>query len=47
MKNIIYILFLLFSLSVIGQTENIKNEFRVDLLTIEKNTKDTLTGTFT
>ncbi len=47
MKNIIYILFLLFSLSIIGQTENIKKDFRVDLLTIEKNTRDTLIGTFT
>ncbi|RDI54796.1 hypothetical protein [Flavobacterium glaciei] len=47
MKKIIYILFLLFSLSIIGQTENLKKNFRVDLLTVEKNTKDTLIGTFT
>ncbi len=47
MKNIIYTLFVLFSLSIFGQTEKFKKNFRVDLLTIEKNTKDTLIGTFT
>lgn len=47
MKNIIYILFVLFSLSIFGQAEKFKKDFRVDLLTIEKNTKDTLIGTFT
>ncbi|MEZ7504436.1 hypothetical protein [Flavobacterium sp. Arc2] len=47
MKNVIYILFLLLSLSIIGQTKNIKKNFRVELLTIEKKTKDTLIGTFT
>ena len=47
MGKIIYIVFILFSLSIIGQTENIKKDFRVDLLTIEKNTRDTLIGTFT
>lgn len=47
MKNIIYTLFVLFSLSIFGQTEKFKRDFRVDLLTIEKNTKDTLIGTFT
>ncbi|MFH6971742.1 hypothetical protein [Flavobacterium petrolei] len=47
MKNIIYTLFVLFSLSIFGQTEKFKKDFRVDLLTIEKNTKDTLIGTFT
>lgn len=47
MKKIIYILSLLVSLSMLGQTENYKKDFRIDLLTIEKNTKDTLIGTFT
>ena len=47
MKNIIYTLFVLFSLSIFGQAEKFKKDFRVDLLTIEKNTKDTLIGTFT
>ncbi|PRZ23937.1 hypothetical protein [Flavobacterium granuli] len=47
MKNTIYTLFVLFSLSIFGQTEKFKKDFRIDLLTIEKNTKDTLIGTFT
>ena len=47
MKKIIYTLFAIFSLSMFGQTENFKRDFRVDLLTIEKKTKDTLIGTFT
>jgi hypothetical protein len=47
MKNIIYTLFVLFTLSIFGQAEKFKKDFRVDLLTIEKNTKDTLIGTFT
>jgi len=47
MKKIIYILPLLFSLSIIGQTENSKKKFRIELLTIEKKTKDTLIGSFT
>jgi hypothetical protein len=47
MKNTIYTLFVLFSLSIFGQTERFKKDFRIDLLTIEKKTKDTLIGTFT
>lgn len=47
MKKIIYTLFAIFSLSMFGQTENFKRDFRVDLLTMEKKTKDTLIGTFT
>ncbi|WP_300978188.1 hypothetical protein [Flavobacterium sp.] len=46
MKNVTCVLFFLFSLSIFGQNENIKKKIRVDLLTIEKNTKDTLIGTF-
>jgi hypothetical protein len=47
MKNTIYTLLVLFSLSIFGQTKKFKKDFRIDLLTIEKNTKDTLIGTFT
>ena len=47
MRKIIYLLLILFSLSMFGQTENFKKDFRVDLLVVEKNTKDTLIGTFT
>lgn len=42
-----YLRLILFNLSMFGQTENFKKNFRVDLLVVEKNTKDTLIGTFT
>ena len=44
MKHLIYIIIALFSIQTNGQDSTEKKQFRVDLLTIEKNTKDTLVG---
>ncbi|MEH1008367.1 hypothetical protein VDP25_11525 [Winogradskyella sp. ECml5-4] len=44
MKHLIYIIIVLFSIQTNGQESTEKKQFRVDLLTIEKNTKDTLVG---
>jgi len=44
MKHLIYIIIVLFSIQTNGQESTEKRQFRVDLLTIEKNTKDTLVG---
>ena len=41
MKHLIYIIIILFSIQTIGQNST-KKQFRIDLLIIEKNTKDTL-----
>lgn len=42
MKHLIYIIIILFSIQTNGQNSTEKTQFRVDLLTIEKQTKDTL-----
>ena len=44
MKHLIYIVIILFSIQTNGQNSTERKQFRVDLLTIEKNTKDTLIG---
>ncbi|WP_298426906.1 hypothetical protein [uncultured Kordia sp.] len=44
MKHLIYIIIILFSIQTNGQNSTEKNQFRVDLLTVEKHTKDTLIG---
>jgi len=44
MKHLIYIIIILFSIQTNGQNSTKKKQFRIDLLTIEKNTKDTLIG---
>jgi hypothetical protein len=44
MKQIIYILNLIFSVATVGQSIDQKKDFRVHLVTIEKKTKDTLAG---
>ena len=44
MKHLIYIIIALFSIQTNGQDSTEKKQFRVDLLTIEKNTKDTFVG---
>ena len=42
MKHLIYIIIILFSIQTNGQNSTEKKQFRIDLLTLEKNTKDTL-----
>lgn len=42
MKDIIYIIAFLFFIHSNGQNKSLKDKFRVDLLIIEKTTKDTL-----
>jgi len=42
MKHLVYIIIILFSIQTNGQNSTEKTQFRVDLLTIEKQTKDTL-----
>ena len=44
MKHLIYIIIILFSIQTNGQDSTEKKQFRIDILTIEKNTKDTLVG---
>lgn len=44
MKNLISIAIILFSIQINGQNLTLSKQFRVDLLTIEQNTKDTLIG---
>ena len=44
MKHLIYIIIILFSIQTNGQDSTEKKQFRIDLLTIEKSTKDTLIG---
>lgn len=44
MKHFIYIIIILFSIHTNGQDSIEKKQFRIDLLTIEKNSKDTLIG---
>ncbi len=44
MKHLIYIFIILFSIQTNGQNSTEKKQFRIDLLTVEKNTKDTLIG---
>jgi hypothetical protein len=42
MKHLIYIVIILFTIQTNGQNSNEKKQYRIDLLTLEKNTKDTL-----
>ena len=44
MKHLIYIIIILFSIQTNGQNSAEKKQFRIDLLTLEKNSKDTLIG---
>ncbi|PKP15649.1 MAG: hypothetical protein CVU07_09450 [Bacteroidetes bacterium HGW-Bacteroidetes-23] len=44
MKYLIYTIIILFSIKTNGQNSTEKKQFRIDLLTIEKTTKDTLIG---
>ena len=44
MKHLIYIIIILFSIQTNGQDSTEKQQFRIDLLTIEKSSKDTLIG---
>lgn len=47
MKKLLYLFTLIFSFSLIGQNKALDKYFTIDLVTIEKNTKDTLVGSFT
>ena len=42
MKHLIYIVIILFTIQTNGQNSTEKKQYRIDLLTLEKNTKDTL-----
>ncbi|ALM20536.1 hypothetical protein AAT17_04435 [Nonlabens sp. MIC269] len=42
MKHLIYIFIILFTIQTSGQDSTEKKQFRVDLLTVEKTTKDTI-----
>ena len=42
MKHLIYIIIILFSIQTNGQNSTDKKEFRIDLLTVEKTSKDTI-----
>jgi hypothetical protein len=44
MKRLFYITIILFSIQTNGQNSSVKKQFRIDLLTLESNTKDTLAG---
>ncbi len=44
MKYLIYIIIILLSIQTNGQNSTEQKQFRIDLLTIEKNTKDSLIG---
>ncbi|WP_131701509.1 hypothetical protein [Flavobacterium sp. ABG] len=45
-KKIIYSFLFLFSLSLIGQNNDSKKDYRIEIMTIEKKTKDTIIGSF-
>ncbi|WP_303317328.1 hypothetical protein Q4Q34_01395 [Flavivirga abyssicola] len=42
MKHLIYIIIILFSIQTNGQNSTEKKQFRIDLLTVEKTTNDTI-----
>jgi len=44
MKSLIYITLILFSIQMNGQNSTEKKQFRIDILTLEKNSKDILIG---
>ena len=44
MKHLIYIIIIFISIQTNGQNSNEKKKFRIDLLTVEKNSNDTIRG---